>query len=681
MSAANHRVSATARAIALRRSAWRNLPEGMPRLGPALGRQLAGLLLVGAFLWALRDRLAMLDLSALPATLASLAAGHWAGAMAATALGFAALARYDALIHRALGTGAAPAQARRAGWTAIALSQAIGFGLVSGALVRWRMLPDLSLVQATKITATVAASFLAAWAVLSAHVLLVLPVDHLGLHLGTAQGFAGLGLVLGGGLGLAALVSPRLRLGGRELRLPPLPVMARILALAALDTGLAALALWLLLPPGTDLGFLALLPAFLLALGAGFVAGTPGGIGPFEITLVALLPGTDPAALLGGVLAWRLVYYVGPALLALAVVALRPPAAQRGTVATRLTPPATRLSPRLAVLLSQDPQAELGLLHQGELGVLFEPGARGGWLVGRAPGALVALLDPFGAARLPALLPDLARAARDAGRVPCLYKISARRAVEARAAGWLVAPIAEELWLDPARFRLDLPARSGLRRKLRKPERAGVVVQPAPEVLPIAAMQALARDWARAHGGERGFSMGRFAPDYLAQQRVFLAWQGERLVAFVSFHANRHEWVLDLLRPAPGVPDGTMQALILAALAAARAEGAARLSLAALPPDPDLRRGGLRLLWRLVARQSGAAGLRQFKAGFAPRSAPRYIAAPGPLALARAALALSRAIGHPPPLPPPGRMQRIQDDHEQKEFALSPPPWQEGADP
>lgn len=681
MPAANRRVFAAARAVALRRAPGRSLPQGMPRLGPALGRQLVGLVLVGTFLWALRDRLAALDLSALPATLAGLAAGHWAGAMLATALGFAVLARYDALIHRVLGTEAAPAQARRAGWTAIALSQAIGFGLVSGALVRWRMLPGLSLVQATKITATVAASFLAAWAVLCAHVLLVLPVDHLGLHLGTAQGFAGLGLVLGGGLGLAALVSPRLRLGGRELRLPPLPVMARILALAALDTGLAALALRLLLPPGTDLGFLALLPAFLLALGAGFVAGTPGGIGPFEITLVALLPGTDPAALLGGVLAWRLVYYVGPALLALAVVALRPPAARPGSVTARLAPPATRLGPHLAALLAEDPQAELGLLHQGQHGVLFEPGARGGWLVGRAPGTLVALLNPFGAGRLPALLPDLAQAARDAGCAPCLYKISARRAVEARAAGWLVVPVAEDHWLDPARFSLDLPSRSGLRRKLRKAERAGVLVQPAPDPLPIAAMQALARDWARAHGGERGFSMGRFAPAYLAQQRVFLAWQGERLVAFVSFHANRHEWVLDLLRPAPGAPDGTMQALILAALSTAREAGAARLSLAALPPDPETRRGGLRLLWRLVARHSGAAGLRQFKAGFAPRSTPRYIAAPGPLTLARAALALARAIRHPAPVPAPGRMQRIQDDHEQKEFALSSPPWQEERDP
>ena len=95
----------------------------------------------------------------------------------ATFASFAALAQYDALMHRVLATRQTPSQARRAGWVAIAISQTVGFGLVSGALVRWRMLPGSSLRDASRLTAAVAASFLAAWAMLSAAVMLVAPVS------------------------------------------------------------------------------------------------------------------------------------------------------------------------------------------------------------------------------------------------------------------------------------------------------------------------------------------------------------------------------------------------------------------------------------------------------------------------------------------------------------------------
>ncbi|XZQ28121.1 hypothetical protein ACTTAL_11285 [Rhodobacter capsulatus] len=107
------------------------LPEGM-RIGAAARKQALGLGLVAVFLWVLRDKLASLDGAAILAALTRVDALSWGLALAATVASFAALAQYDALIHRALGTGTAPGPARRGGWTAIALSQTIGFGLVSG---------------------------------------------------------------------------------------------------------------------------------------------------------------------------------------------------------------------------------------------------------------------------------------------------------------------------------------------------------------------------------------------------------------------------------------------------------------------------------------------------------------------------------------------------------------------
>ncbi|PYF09950.1 phosphatidylglycerol lysyltransferase [Rhodobacter viridis] len=626
------------------------LPEGI-ELGAAARKQLLGIGLLVLFLWVLRDKLTHLDTEAILAALAQVDGLSWALAIAATVASFAALAQYDALIHRALATGTAPAHARRGGWTAIAIGQTVGFGLVSGALVRWRMLPDTSLAQASKITATVAATFLAGWSVLTAAVLLVAPINHPHLPVMAVQGLAILGLVMGGGLALMTLVLPEgLRLGRFTLRLPPLAVMARILGLAALDTAFAAAALWALLPGFETLAFFALYPAFLLAQGAGLVSNTPGGVGPFEITLVSLLPATSQPELIAAILAWRIVYYGLPALVAVLLVMLRPAhVLRKSTVLSATEAPCALLRSALSA-----PQAELGLLRQGEHGLLPTDCGHGGWMVGRAGRALVALLDPFGTAPVPVLLERLQSSARAEGRSACLYKISPRVAAQVRAEGWVVAPVATEVWLDPARFDLTTPARAGLRRKLRKAEKSGLRVTRALGVLPLAEMTDLACAWAAAHGGERGFSMGRFAEDYVSAQQVLLARDAEgRLVGFASFHATATEWGLDLMRPAPDAPDGTMQALIATAITEAAKAGAKRLSLAALPPRSEDSTGPAAALWRRAEKGKGAAGLRQFKMGFGPQLSPRYIAARSPAALMLTAAEIARAIHRPAPLPDP----------------------------
>jgi hypothetical protein len=138
-------------------------------------------------------------------------------------------------------------------------------------------------------------------------------------------------------------------------------------------------------------------------------------------------------------------------------------------------------------------------------------------------------------------------------------------------------PAAEEAWIAPARFRLDTPAHRGLRRKLRAAEAAGVTVVRGGATLPIDEMAEVAAAWAIAHGGERGFSIGRFAPDYVAGQRVYLARHGDRLVAFLTFHDGAREWTLDLVRALPDAPDGAAYALLAGAIgdAATRATGSA----------------------------------------------------------------------------------------------------------
>jgi len=281
----------------------------------------------------LRDRLMALDTGAVLAAFHQVGPGQWAAALAATGVSFWALGHYDGVLHHALATGQSQRKARHAGAAAIAISQTLGFGLVSGALVRWRMMPGLGLVEASRITAAVAASFLAGWAVVTSVALLILPVALPGARIAGA-----LGMIAAATLVALTLWHPGLRSGVRlgrwRVRLPSLPVIGRILTLALVDTAAAAVALWVLLPAGGP-GLATLYPAFLLALGAGFVSGTPGGVGPFEVTLLMMLPGSAETPLLAAVLAWRAVYFALPAILGGLAVALARPGAENGRPSRR----------------------------------------------------------------------------------------------------------------------------------------------------------------------------------------------------------------------------------------------------------------------------------------------------------------------------------------------------------
>jgi phosphatidylglycerol lysyltransferase len=238
-----------------------------------------------------------------------------------------------------------------------------------------------------------------------------------------------------------------------------------------------------------------------------------------------------------------------------------------------------------------------------------------------------------------------------------------------------VLPLAREAVVAPRDWRISAASLSGLRRKLRRAEGAGVSVAGPEEAPDWPALAEVARDWAASHGSERGFSMGRFDRRYLGHQRIYTARAGGRLLAFASFHDGTEEWVLDLMRHRTDVPDGTMYLLVATAIEDARRLGLPRLSLAAVPETAfpgRMSRAG-HLLARLGA--DGGAGLARFKSAFAPKWERRYLCLPHAALLPLAALELARAIHRPDPLPqavtaPLGaELSGIDDDHAEYAFA------------
>lgn len=587
-----------------------------------------GLILI----WLLYRRVGQLDTNHLFAAFDTVAIWQWVLALGLTWVSFGAVGRYDVVLHRLFATPIAGRQAARGGKTAIALSQALGLGVLTGAIARWRMLPGLSFLLCLSLSLAVALSFLGGWALVTAIVLLAFPVAQVP-HIVPLAILAATGVSI-----LILLWQPNLYWRGRRINLPPLAAMVRLPWLAAIDTIAAGLAFWVLLPPEIAIPFTALLPAFLVALGAGIVSGTPGGVGAFEVTLMAFLPDIPQAPLLAAILAFRLVYYAAPAALASLAIFLGP---------RRDTPLVSTLRAPVKSDIDSAPFAEANLLSTGELAVLR--GSHGAPLsmVAQRGQSLIVLGPALTSGAQAHALRALREAASRGFLQPCFYKADARLAVTARQGGWAVRAISADAVLCPQDFKLDRRECRQLRRKLRQAEKAGVTVRFAETNHPTTDMTRLSTQWTAANGGERGFSMGRYTPCTVASQRVYLAYSGPDLVGFATFNITPAEWSLDLMRTGPDTPPGTMHALIVAAINDAAILQCPTLSLAAAPLPGTGPRSNIATALRRFCRLETGDGLYQFKASFAPTWRRLYIATPGKFGMIVSGFDVLRAIVSP----------------------------------
>ena len=591
------------------------------RVAPLAARYLVPLGLTALCLYLVVRQIGPIDAGAVWRQMQGQGAHAWMGAIAATVISFWSLGRYDAIAHRHLGTDIRARSASRAGVCAIAFSQTVGFGLLTGSFARWRMLRGLSPATAAKLTGFVAVTFLGALGFVVSLVWLVIPL---------VCGFAPLasaGLVLSLGLVALAFLRPVARFGALRLPLPSLPAIAAMGLWAIVDTFAACIALYFLIPDHVPLVLSTLLPAFLIALGVALVSGTPAGVGPFELTLLMLLPSVPADSLVAGILAFRIVYYLAPALIAGAVLLFIVPL----RTSVRHVEAAAPTGPFPGDLA----RAETQVIRQNGGRVVGDHVSR--IAVVSLPQVAVGLFDPVGGDPGHAIRRVIDTARRE-NRVACLYKCSGQTAARARRDGWLPVRIAREALLFPARFSLDTPARRQLRRKIRQADKAGIRIERAGPVQPVAEMTRVDAAWQVRQGRARGTTMGRYDPYYVACQIVFLAWKDDELIGFASFHESPREWCLDLMRTTDSAPDGTMHALINAALAEAASAEIPALSLAAVPDLP--------------LRGMQETGLVRFKRAFAPVWKPMYLCAPDPTSLVLAAADIARAVHWPEALAP-----------------------------
>ena len=113
-------------------------------------------------------------------------------------------------------------------------------------------------------------------------------------------------------------LSPR-SFGSRRwpIRFPSGPVVLLQIAIGILDLGAAALAMYVLLPHGMDIGIFRVTAVFIAATLLGFASHTPAGIGVFDAAILIGLAGEEREAVIAALLMFRFLYHFLPFLLAL----------------------------------------------------------------------------------------------------------------------------------------------------------------------------------------------------------------------------------------------------------------------------------------------------------------------------------------------------------------------------
>jgi phosphatidylglycerol lysyltransferase len=237
------------------------------------------------------------------------------------------------------------------------------------------------------------------------------------------------------------------------------------------------------------------------------------------------------------------------------------------------------------------------------------------------------------------------------------YQASRERLSQYVDLGLAAFKLGEEARVPLGDFSLEGSARSESRQDHRRAVRDGATF----EVVPASGVTSLLPDLRRVSdawlGGkataEKHFSVGAFDSEYLRQFDVALVRRAGEVVAFANLWAagTRRELSVDLMRFGTDAPRSAMDFLFVELMLWGRAQGYEWFNLG-MAPLAGLEQHPLAPAWHRVGNfvfRHGEhfynfEGLRHYKAKFRPVWEPRYLVAPGGIALPRILLDVSALI-------------------------------------
>ena len=260
-----------------------------------------------------------------------------------------------------------------------------------------------------------------------------------------------------------------------------------------------------------------------------------------------------------------------------------------------------------------------------------------------------ALGDPVGPPeRMGALIRLFLERCDDFGGVPVFYEISHEQLHRYADVGLTFVKLGEEARVDLAAFSVEGGHGRKYRQALHRLERdqATFRIIPADKVATVMdQLRAVSDDWlARRAGGEKGFSLGFFEPEYIARFPAAVVEHGGRIVAFANLWpgAQRVELSMDLMRYDHRAPKDIMEGLFVNVMLWGKEQGYRWFAMG-MAPLSGFETSPVAPLWNRLASflyEHGEnvynfQGLRAFKQKFDPVWQPHYLAYPGGLRLAR----------------------------------------------
>ena len=253
------------------------------------------------------------------------------------AAGYLTLTFYDLFALRTIGRSEVPYRvAALAGFTSYSVGHNVGASVFSGGAVRYRIYSGwgLSVIEVTKICFVAGLTFWLGNATVLGLGILQAPqaaraLDQLPLWTNRMLAIIILALLAA----YVAWVWVKPRVIGREgwqVTLPGGPLTLLQIAIGIVDLACCAAAMYMLVPDEPNVGFVTVAVIFVAATLLGFASHAPGGLGVFDAAMLVALWQFDKEDLLAGLLLFRLLYYIVPFVLSLAVLGTREILLSRG---------------------------------------------------------------------------------------------------------------------------------------------------------------------------------------------------------------------------------------------------------------------------------------------------------------------------------------------------------------
>lgn len=284
---------------------------------------LLSIVIVSAAFWVIYNTLQTISLADVKAQVHALPAESLILALMIAVSSYIAITGYDVIALNHIKREVEYSRAATAAFLASVFGNNIGFAMLTGTSIRYRIYSQIGL-SAVEVAAV--SSMCALTTILGMGVIFALAmVLQSGNELQTDLPFSPVLMHYAGWLILAVIAGYILysknkpltiNLRNWSIRLPASATIVKQILLATANLTLVALLIYVLLPSGTDVSFLAFLGVFALALIAGSASNVPGGIGVFESVILLGLPEISPAALLASILMFRVIYYLTPLVIA-----------------------------------------------------------------------------------------------------------------------------------------------------------------------------------------------------------------------------------------------------------------------------------------------------------------------------------------------------------------------------